>query len=72
MNDTPFIPITKYVTLGCTDLYELDEAVNKAIAQGWQPFGGVSIGFTNDNKRYYVQAMVKYGGIEMEKIENNG
>ncbi len=72
MSDTPFIPITKYITFGTSDLYEMDDAVNKAIKEGWQPFGGVSVGFNRDNKKYFVQAMVKYGGIEMEKIEKNG
>ena len=35
--------ITEYLICYGSDIKELQEAVNKVIQNGWQPFGGVAI-----------------------------
>ncbi len=37
-----------------------ESRVREAIEEGWQPFGGVSIGIDRDMKNAYAQAMVMY------------
>ena len=69
MNETPFIPITKYVTVSAELLQDIDEKVNKAIEDGWQPFGGITFGKTSVGVIYYIQVLVKYGEIGMIKID---
>lgn len=70
--DTPNAPplvdaakITAYKTI--ESIYDehyqdenLDKAVNNAIAEGWQPFGGVSIVNTRSGGYVCTQAMVQY------------
>ena len=62
----------QYVILGAEDAKVLDELVNKAIADGWEPQGGVACsgvfqtwensrkGYTESETSYtWAQAMVK-------------
>lgn len=51
-----FRKIINYSTYGRDSLYNLDKTIQKAIAQGWQPIGGV----TQDDDDDYIQAMVRY------------
>lgn len=58
--------ITKYATAYGNNPRELDEAVNKLIASGWQPFGNP---YATENpvegameSQMYAQAMVKAEG----------
>lgn len=57
----------KYITFVFSDAITLDDAVNEAISQGWEPLGGVSVAATVNptveygcqEERIYVQAMIK-------------
>lgn len=61
-----------YEILGADDIKILESEVRKAIADGWEPVGGVSVashfeqwenerkGYTESETRYtFVQAMIK-------------
>jgi len=42
------------------DAQELDEAVNQQIEEGWEPLGGVAVGYSTDSGNWwFYQAMVK-------------
>jgi hypothetical protein len=53
----------EYKAIAASNVFALDEAVNKLIAQGWKPIGGVSIAMVTDGKpseKYlYAQAMIR-------------
>lgn len=53
--------IIKYKTIFVADK-AIDEEVNDAILMGWQPFGGLSVTWHNDDETdvSYCQVMVKY------------
>lgn len=40
----------------------LDKLVNQAIAEGWEPIGGVGINATDTSAPYFYQAIVKRAG----------
>lgn len=45
----------------CLPASEIDENIERAIKDGWQPFGGVCVAWEPLAKEfYYAQAMVKY------------
>lgn len=55
----------EYKAIAATSIFALDEAVNKLIAQGWEPIGGVSIAMVDrgkpSEKYLYAQAMIRQG-----------
>jgi hypothetical protein len=58
--------ITEYSVCSSSNIPKLQEAVNQAIKNGWQPFGGVSMSLSmssvNDKPvatTYFCQAVVK-------------
>ena len=62
----------KYQVIRANTILELEEAVNKAIAAGWLPTGGVSfVGITNDG---YTGKWIHYGNPgyiqAMTKVEH--
>jgi hypothetical protein len=48
--------VVKYTIVLGGSLAELEKKVNQAIADGWQPFGGVTAG----NEGWLYQAVVMY------------
>lgn len=58
--------VIDYWILESAQAYYLDKEVKLAIAEGWQPLGGVSVclyassGNSFESKKVYSQAMVKY------------
>lgn len=48
----------EYQILEADSTYDLEKDVNKYIAMGWKPIGGVSVirGLTEDN---FIQAMIR-------------
>ena len=58
--------IIDYGILESSKAYSLDKEVKLAIAEGWQPLGGISVclyatsGNSFESKKVYSQAMVKY------------
>ena len=58
--------IIDYGILESSQAYSLDKEVKLAIAEGWQPLGGISVclyatsGNSVVSKKVYSQAMVKY------------
>ena len=52
--------ITHYKTIEREEGEDLELAVNNAIAQGWQPIGGVSVCQQSCGYLVSTQAMVKY------------
>lgn len=55
--------IGEYAVLTSIDEQHLTNQVNKAISEGWTPFGGVSVSLSeSDDYRYvlYAQAIVLY------------
>jgi hypothetical protein len=48
--------ILKYRVLAANSQKQLEIAVNAAIQEGWQPFGGVAIGGLD-----WLQAIIVYG-----------
>lgn len=61
----------KYEVIQYNNLYELIDAVNNYIENGWKPLGGIAVtscGSYNIEKRY-LQAMIKEEKKE-EKIDD--
>jgi hypothetical protein len=55
--------ISEYLVCYGSDIKELQEAVNKAIQNGWQPFGGVAVALS-------VQWISgQYGAVEEDRRE---
>ena len=58
--------IIDYGILESSKAYSLDKEVKLAIAEGWQPLGGISVclyatsGNSFESNKVYSQAMVKY------------
>lgn len=49
----------EYRILGGNDQVQLQQSVNNAIQEGWQPVGGVSVGSVSTVSNRIYQAMVK-------------
>lgn len=65
--------ITEYCTLTALGSVDLDVYVAQAIAEGWQPLGGVAFairpdiaGFPQSAQYWFAQAMVKYAEPKIE------
>jgi len=61
--------ITEYLICNSSNIPKLQESVNQAIKNGWQPFGGVTmtLSMTSVNDKpiattYFCQAVVKVTG----------
>lgn len=53
--------ILQYTIEATTDLMQLEAAVKQGIANGWQPYGGISVTATQKyGEYYYAQVLVKY------------
>lgn len=52
--------ITRYATVSAEKLEGLEVEVNKAIALGWQPLGGIALAERFNTRIHYVQALVSY------------
>lgn len=50
--------VTAYQVVRSTDLGDMQARVNAALANGWQPFGGI----TQDHTGGYCQVMVQEDG----------
>lgn len=48
----------KYMILSDMDADLLEEAVNDALGQGWEPIGGVAVHTIRDGSQYH-QALIK-------------
>jgi hypothetical protein len=62
--------IIEYKIVRSNDVEDIDFLVENALADGWQPLGGVSVSLSeSDEYRYieYAQAMVKYESPEDEQ-----
>jgi hypothetical protein len=51
--------IVQYELVHSYELKELESRVNRMMAEGWQPHGGVQA-YGLDSQHHYVQALVKY------------
>jgi hypothetical protein len=52
--------IAEYKNIEDYDMQKLDQLVNEAIQEGWQPLGSVVVYILPSNKEpWYVQTMVK-------------
>lgn len=49
---------TRYEVFTNHDVRELTARINRAIAEGWVPVGGITIGFIH-NREIWAQAMLK-------------
>jgi hypothetical protein len=59
-----FMPmITEYLVCYGSDIKELQEAVNKAIQNGWQPFGGVGVALS------VKWLSGQYGVVQEDRLE---
>lgn len=67
--------IVDYTVIGSCSMEHLVDGMAEHIAEGWQPFGGVSLAYERNIQRsitderylaqdfeHYAQAMVKYAG----------
>ena len=52
--------ITQYITVEREEGDDFEKAVNDAIAEGWQPIGGISVCQQSSGHLVSTQAMVKY------------
>ena len=53
--------ITDYAAMEAYKMSDIVEMVNKAIGQGWQPYGDLVLDDrTNGSAARYIQPMVKY------------
>lgn len=51
--------VKDYTVLTSQNQYTLTQAVKAAIAQGWQPLGGVSVCVDPKGVYSFIQAMIK-------------
>jgi len=55
--------ITEYFVIRSKKLDDLVEYVNKSLAEGWQPLGGICVDGDRRSVSLYYQAVIKYGAV---------